>query len=108
MVDDVKAAQTGNREAFSRLVARFQGMVVGYAFSWVGDLAEDVAQDAFVEAFLRLHQLREPSAFPGWLRRIVRKHCDRCTRRKRAPVEDAGAALQDEAPLERAWLLRAV
>ncbi len=29
----------------------------------------------------RLASLREPSAFPGWLRRIVFKYCDRHTRR---------------------------
>lgn len=33
--------------------------------------AEDVVQEAFLTAFSRLDQLREPGAFPGWLRRIV-------------------------------------
>jgi DNA-directed RNA polymerase specialized sigma24 family protein len=82
MIDDVKAAQAGDQPAFARLVARFQRAAVAYAGGWAGDQAEDVAQDAFIEALLCLGQLREPAAFPAWLRRIVRKHCDRRTRGK--------------------------
>jgi hypothetical protein len=65
MIDDVKAARAGDPNAFSRLVERFQDMAVAFALGWVGDAAEDVVQEAFIEAFLKLHQLREPAAFPG-------------------------------------------
>ncbi|NIR02616.1 MAG: RNA polymerase subunit sigma-24, partial [Gemmatimonadales bacterium] len=63
----------------------FQDMAVGYAYSILGDfhLAEDAAQEAFVQAYLDLRKLRVPQAFPSWLRRIVFKQCDRFTRRKR-------------------------
>jgi len=37
-------------------------------------LAEDAAQEAFLEAYRNLDKLREPPAFPGWFRRIVFKH----------------------------------
>jgi RNA polymerase sigma factor (sigma-70 family) len=58
-------------------------MAVGYAYSILGDfqLAEDAAQEAFFDAYRHLGDLREPLAFPSWLRRIVFKHCDRRTRR---------------------------
>ena len=61
-------------------------MAVGYAYSILGDfhLAEDAAQEAFLDAYRHLGDLRGPLAFPGWLRRIVFKHCDRRTR-KRSP-----------------------
>jgi RNA polymerase sigma factor (sigma-70 family) len=67
-------------------------MAVGYAYSILGDfhLAEDAAQDAFVQAYLDLSTLREARAFPSWLRRIVLKQCNRITRRKRVatvPIE---------------------
>lgn len=82
MIDDVRAAQRGDDTAFDRLVTRYREAAVSYARSWLGGAeAEDAAQDAFIEAYRSLHQLREPSAFPGWLRRVVRKHCDRRTRR---------------------------
>jgi RNA polymerase sigma factor (sigma-70 family) len=109
MSEDVTAARAGDRAAFARLVVRFRNLAIGYAAGWVGDQAEDVAQDAFIDAFLRLHQLEQPAAFPAWLRQIVRKHCDRRTRRIRAPapVEEA-VVLPDEDALDQGWLRGAI
>ncbi len=78
-------AQNRDLDAYTGLVHRFQNMAVGYAYSIVGDfhLAEDVAQEAFVRAYLELDQLREPAAFAGWFRRIVFMRCNRLTRKKR-------------------------
>ena len=68
-----------------RTVRQFQDMVVGYAFSVIGDfhLAEDAAQEAFLGAYRDLSMLREPRTFPGWLRRIAHTRCTRITRGKR-------------------------
>ena len=90
----VVRAQGGDLEAYGRVVRRFQDMAYGYAYSVMGDfgLAEDAAQEAFVEAYQCLPSLREPAAFPSWLRRIMFKQCDRITRRKRVatvPLESA-------------------
>ena len=42
-------------------------MAVGYAYSKVRDMgvAEEVAQESFLRAFLGLHTLRELRAFPA-------------------------------------------
>src|SRR5436190_11503301 len=74
-------------DAYEIIVRRFQDMAVGYGYSILRDfqLAEDAAQEAFLEAYRNLDQLREPAAFPGWFRRIVFKQCDRITRGK-APL----------------------
>jgi len=71
-------------DAYGRLVERFRDMACGYAYAVVGDfhLAQDVAQEAFIVAFERLGQLREPEAFAGWFRRIVWSECGRATRRR--------------------------
>jgi RNA polymerase sigma factor (sigma-70 family) len=84
----VHDAQTGSPEAFGLLVARFQNMAYAYAYAILSDfdLAQDVAQEAFVEVYQVLPALREPFAFPVWLKRIVYKHCDRITRRKQHPT----------------------
>jgi RNA polymerase sigma factor (sigma-70 family) len=85
-VEDLPAliirARNGDGDAFGKIVRRFQDMAVGYSYSLLRDfhLAEDAAQEAFLEAYLCLPQLREPAAFPGWFRRIVFKQCDRVTR----------------------------
>ena len=95
----LRAADPGSplaarREAFGELVIRFQDMACGCAFAVLGDvyLAQDTAQEAFVVAWQKLAQLREPAAFPGWFKRIVLTQCNRLTRCKRlqiVPLEDA-------------------
>lgn len=98
----IARVRSGDHDAFGEIVARFQQMAIGYATARLGDAhaAEDAAQEAFIQAFVDLAQLRDPAAFPGWFRRIVHKHCDR-QRRRRVPMvpleEDQWEAL-DEAP----------
>lgn len=96
----VRAAQTGDEFAFAELVRAFQDIAVAYAASILGDyhLAEDAAQEAFVETHRELPNLREPSAFAGWFRLIVFKHCDRLRRRKRLSTTGLEAALGIAAP----------
>jgi RNA polymerase sigma factor (sigma-70 family) len=96
----VRRAQAGDSRAFTDLVAHFQDMAVGSAYSWLGDieLAREVSQEAFFEAHLNLHQLRSAAAFPGWFRRIVFKQCDRVSRRKSlmsTSLETAGQLASD-------------
>src|SRR5688572_12026039 len=95
----VTRAQEGDAEAFGILVRRFQDMAVGYGYSILHDfqLAEDVAQEAFFEAYRTLSKLREPVAFAGWFRRIMFKQCDRITRRRvvaTVPLEAAPDPVQ--------------
>ena len=100
------SARYGDLEAFGRIVRQFQDMAYGFAYSILGDfhLAEDAVQEAFIEAYRQLQNLRVPEAFPGWFRRIVFKHCNRITRRRRVetvpldvaagmPTNDADPAL---------------
>ena len=84
----VLQAEAGDADAFGRLVEAFQDMAYGYAYTILTDfeLARDATQEAFVSAYRDLAKLREPRAFAGWLRRIVRKQCDRLTRGKRIPT----------------------
>lgn len=102
LADTVRRAQGGELAAFRELVVRFQDMVVGYAFSLLGDfhLAEDAAQEAFLAVFQDLASLRQPGAFVPWLRTVVGKHCDRISRRRRSaePLEADDERLVVEAP----------
>jgi RNA polymerase sigma factor (sigma-70 family) len=93
----IQAMQASGRdariEAFGALVTQYKDMAYGYAYSILGDfhLAEDAAQDAFITAFERLGELRDPAAFAGWLRRIVWSSCNRLTRNKGLPMEAMAA-----------------
>jgi len=92
----VTAAQAGDLNAFSDIVQRFQGMAYVSAYTMLGDvqMAEDVEQEAFIEAYLHLPALREPQAFPGWFRRIVFRQGDRLLRNQKVttvPLEPTTA-----------------
>jgi RNA polymerase sigma factor (sigma-70 family) len=93
----VEAAQAGDSEAYAALVHRFQGMAYTIALRYVGDhhLAQDLVQDAIIEAFLHLPQLKEPSAFPGWFRQIVFRQCTRLLRQPTVPFASLEAASAD-------------
>ena len=104
-----RASDTGSplparHEAFAELVNRFQDMAFACAYAVLGDayLAEDVAQESFVAAWQKLHQLREPGAFPGWFKRIVLNQCNRLTRGKRlqlVPLEfESSKPARDPSP----------
>jgi RNA polymerase sigma factor (sigma-70 family) len=108
LVQQIAAARNGDMDAYGLIVQRFRDMAYACAYAVLGDfhLAEDAAQEAFVEAYRKLADLREPRAFPGWFRKVVLKHCDRLTRRARVltvPLELAATTASSEpAPDERA------
>src|SRR5262245_6348021 len=60
-------------------------MAVGYAYARLGEwgAAQDAAQEAFIQLYRDLPQLRAPEAFLTWFRRILFKHCDRLWRGRR-------------------------
>lgn len=69
----LRQAQDGDVDAYGQLVRRFQDMAVGYAYTVLGDfhLAEDAAQEAFIEAYHNLCKVYGPRAFLAWLRQII-------------------------------------
>lgn len=69
----VLAARHGSREAFDELVSRFRDAMLAVAQATGSrEAAEDVVQDAFLQAFRALPQLQDPSRFGGWLSVITR------------------------------------
>jgi len=69
----VARTRRGDLSAFGTIVDRHRATLVALAAGRLGSLtdAEDVAQEAFVQAFFRLHQLRKPEALLAWLRRLT-------------------------------------
>ena len=60
--------------AFDELIRRYQTRLYRILLGMVGEpvAAEELCQQSFVKAALRLDQLREPAAFYGWLIRIAK------------------------------------
>ena len=98
---DSNATLAAKREAFCELVSMFQDMAYACGYAVLGDscLAEDAAQEAFITAWQKLSQLRQPEAFPGWFRRIVLTECNRLTRGKHLGTISLAAGLDLHAPL---------
>jgi len=87
----------GDRDAFGRLVARYQASICALAYSRCGDLSrsEDLAQETFIIAWRKLGDLKEPAKFKAWLHGIARNLIHNAFRQQtRNPL--AGAELLDE------------
>jgi RNA polymerase sigma factor (sigma-70 family) len=118
--DLVLAAAKGDKQAFVEIVARHQAMVCGLALGIVGNIAasEDVAQEAFLTAWQKIRELREPEKLRAWLRQITRHAALGHLRRQRghdvleeetelpdlAPAPDQQVAGREEAALLRCAL----
>src|SRR5579859_3380326 len=113
----VQAARRGDKRAFVEIVARHQAMVCGIALGIMGDFAasEDAGQEAFLTAWRKIHELRQPERLKGWLGQIARNAALGQLRRKQghdvlgddmvitdeAPQPDEATASQEEAALVR-------
>lgn len=105
----VEAARRGTGGAMDALFRRFAPVVHGVLLGYVQKAdADDLTQDVFETAMLRLGDLREAAAFPGWLLGIAR-HAALDAKRRRAPLTgieiegvDAHATHEDRLDAERA------
>ena len=73
----VQRAQAGDTDAFAALVVEHQRFVYNLALQTLGDPheAENIAQEAFVRAWLALPRFRQQAQFRTWLYRIVTNLC---------------------------------
>jgi len=88
----VSRTLAGDRDAFSRIVSRYQILICSLAYSRIGHLglSEDVAQETFITAWKHLRLLREPEKLRAWLCGIVRNRIHKSLQREwREPVQVA-------------------
>ena len=69
----VSLARTGDRSAFAELVRRRQSQVRNLMRRCCNDttLADDLAQQVFLKVWLSIRTLKQPKAFPAWLKRLA-------------------------------------
>ncbi len=82
----------GDRDAFGRIVARYQSLICSLAYSATGCLghSEDLAQETFITAWKHLRHLREPAKLRAWLCGIARNRINNFLRREgRKPLAAA-------------------
>jgi RNA polymerase sigma-70 factor (ECF subfamily) len=68
----VQACLSGNRDAFGTLVGRYQDSVYGLAIGMTRNPedASDMAQAAFIRAYIKLEQYNPDYSFKSWILRI--------------------------------------
>jgi RNA polymerase sigma-70 factor (ECF subfamily) len=95
----VRAVKAGDREAFGRLVELYQARIFALALMMTRDRsgAEEVAQDAFLQAFTRLELYDESRPFHPWLATIAVRLAQTWLRRRLRVVAREGTALAPEA-----------
>ena len=94
--DDVKLIYDtldGDDSAFSDLVRKYQKSVHALAWRKIGDfhIAEEIAQDTFLQAYRKLPTLKNPRQFPGWLYVIAERRCKAWFRKKQQYMQSLEA-----------------
>ncbi len=88
------AVLAGDRDRFAELVGRYHGPLLRLAYSRLGrrEWAEDVVQEAFLNAFKSLHTYNSTYSFRTWLWRILLNQCHRHHQRRdrRASMRSLG------------------
>jgi len=66
-------AQQGDKAAFAELFTHYERRIFGYLYRMVGERAwaEDLAQEAFIQAHQHIGRLGPPHDFKSWLYRIA-------------------------------------
>ena len=103
--DAVAACLRGEREAFDRLVEKYQRDVYRLCYRYVNNHqdANDMAQEVFLKAYRALDRFRGDSAFSTWLYRIAVNTCLNFRASRKPEGAELPDALPDKAPgaLER-------
>ncbi|MBN2387056.1 MAG: sigma-70 family RNA polymerase sigma factor [Anaerolineales bacterium] len=99
----VLQAQSGDDEAFTKLVETYQTPVYNLCYRMLGEpeAAEDAAQEAFLKAYQNLTRYDPERSFATWLLSIAAHHCiDRLRRRRFASFSIDGDGDDDDPPIE--------
>ena len=69
----VRRVKKGDYRAFDLLVLKYQSRVMATVFKYVKEkqLAEDIAQEAFIKSYKSIDSFREESSFYTWIYRIA-------------------------------------
>lgn len=97
--DLVAETLSGDRDAFGKIISRYQSLICSLTYSATGNLghSEDLAQETFITAWKHLGRLRERGKLRSWLCGIARNRINNFLRREgREPIHHAESL--EEAP----------
>jgi len=99
----IRAAQSGDQEAFEHLVRNYDQSVLRLAMNLLRspEDAYDVYQEAFLRVFRNLQTFRFDCNFNTWLYRIVTNLCLDHLRKKKVRKTESAVVETEEGPLDR-------
>ena len=88
MLDEAQViaqVRTGRTDAFGEIVEHYRAPIVRYLLRLTGDheVAQDLAQDTFIQAYRSILKTRSELAFKAWLYRIATNNARQFHRRRR-------------------------
>ena len=88
---------SGDEDAFSALVQKYQKSVHALAWRKIGDfhIAEEITQDTFLHVYKKLPTLKNPNQFAGWLYVIADRRCIAWLRKKKHAEQSLEATSQE-------------
>jgi len=107
----VRAAQSGNSEAFGELAERYHSNVYGIVYRMCGaDDAADLTQEIFLRALraLRKFQFHGDASFRTWLYRIAVNACINELRRRKRRSDVEGPSLDEDIRTDDGSMSRSV
>ena len=89
----IRRILNGDEIAFAELVNKYQKQVHVLAWRKIGDfhIAEDITQEVFLKVYQKLHTLKDPNQFSGWLYVVTTNLCNTWLRKNwihNHPLED--------------------
>ena len=69
----IKGCKRGKPKSQEELYKRFASAMYGVCLQYASgeEDAQDILQEGFIKVFGKLDQVKNPAAFPGWIRRIM-------------------------------------
>ncbi len=85
----IRRTLSGDQEAFTHLVKRYQERVHALAWRKTDDfhVAEEITQDTFLRAYKHLRKLKNPNLFAGWIYVIANRLCDTWLKKRTPDIE---------------------
>jgi RNA polymerase sigma-70 factor (ECF subfamily) len=110
MEERVKAAKSGDSEAFRQLMDAEKMKLYAIALSYLKneDDALEAVQETVCRAYVKLGKLREPRYFRTWLTRILIHCCidEQKRKRKTMPLFTVTDTLASDLALDEKWRMR--
>lgn len=105
----VRRIREGDLDAFAEMVDHYQNALYSAAYQVLGDFhaAQDIAQEAFIKAYMHMPSLQKPERLGSWLYSIAyRLSLNALRSRQRHEPLDLHSHIADEAPVDEAVLRR--